>query len=75
MSPPGGASHRSGKRYDIVSCFAALTRTVVADPAPLAPGPVRGRTCAPPVPLIDDDAYVPALARLCEEHGVGWCCR
>src|SRR5260370_771915 len=27
----------AGKRYDIVSCFARLTRTVAADPSPLAP--------------------------------------
>ena len=60
----------AGKRYDIVSCFARLTTTIVADPSPLAPAQyaahVRG-----PVPLIDDPAYVPALERLCREHGVG----
>jgi carbamoyl-phosphate synthase large subunit len=60
----------AGKRYDIVSCFAALTRTIVADPSPLAPAQyaahVRGA-----VPLIDDPEYVPALERLCVEHGVG----
>ena len=43
-SAPGGAAATpavlltgAGKRYDIVSCFAHLTRTVVADPSPLAP--------------------------------------
>jgi carbamoyl-phosphate synthase large subunit len=60
----------AGKRYDIVSCFAALTRTVVVDPSPLAPAQyaahVRGA-----VPLIEDPEYVPALERLCAEHGVG----
>jgi carbamoyl-phosphate synthase large subunit len=59
-----------GKRYDIVACFAALTRTIAADPSPLAPAQyaahVRGA-----VPLIEDPGYVPALARLCEEHAVG----
>jgi carbamoyl-phosphate synthase large subunit len=60
----------AGKRYDIVSCFARLTKTIVADPAPLAPAQyaahVRGS-----VPLIDDPGYVPALVRLCQEHDVG----
>jgi len=53
-----------------VSCFARLTRTIVADPAPLAPAQVRAhiRTA---VPLIADPGYVPSLERLCEEHGVG----
>jgi carbamoyl-phosphate synthase large subunit len=60
----------AGKRYDIVSCFAALTKTIVADPAPLAPAQyaahVRGA-----VPLIDDPRYVTALRELCEMHNVG----
>ena len=59
-----------GKRYDIVSCFAALTKTIAADPSPLAPAqyaaPVRAA-----VPLIDDPDYVPALQALCAEHDVG----
>jgi carbamoyl-phosphate synthase large subunit len=60
----------AGKRYDIVSCFARLTKTVVADPSPLAPARYAAHVRAA-VPLIEDRDYVPALARLCEEHGVG----
>jgi carbamoyl-phosphate synthase large subunit len=59
-----------GKRYDIVSCFAALTTVVAVDPNPLAPAQYAAqvRASAPP---IDDPAYVGELARLCEAHGVG----
>jgi len=60
----------AGKRYDIVSCFAQLTTTIVADPAPLAPAQYAAHVHAA-VPLIDDPAYVPALERLCAQHGVG----
>jgi carbamoyl-phosphate synthase large subunit len=60
----------AGKRYDIVSCFAQLTTTIVADPAPLAPAQYAAHVRAA-VPLIDDPAYVPALERLCAQHGVG----
>jgi carbamoyl-phosphate synthase large subunit len=59
-----------GKRYDIVSCFAALTRTIAVDPSPLAPAQYAAHVRAA-VPLIDDPEYVPALQRLCAEHGVG----
>ena len=59
-----------GKRYDIVSCFAQLTTTVAADPNPLAPAQYAAQVRAS-VPLIDDPEYVPALARLCRQHGVG----
>jgi carbamoyl-phosphate synthase large subunit len=59
-----------GKRYDIVSCFAALTTTVAADPSPLAPAQYAAHV-REAVPLIADEGYVPALARLCERHGVG----
>jgi carbamoyl-phosphate synthase large subunit len=59
-----------GKRYDIVSCFAALTLTVAVDPNPLAPAQYAAHVRAA-VPRIDDDGYVPALAELCELHGVG----
>lgn len=59
-----------GKRYDIVSCFAALTNTIAADPNPLAPAQYAAHVRVK-VPLIDDPEYVPALAALCEEHGVG----
>jgi carbamoyl-phosphate synthase large subunit len=60
----------AGKRYDIVSCFARLTTTIVADPSPLAPAQYAAQVRAS-VPLIDDPGYVPALRALCEEHGVG----
>jgi carbamoyl-phosphate synthase large subunit len=60
----------AGKRYDIVSCFARLTTTIVADPSPLAPAQYAAQVRAS-VPLIDDPSYVPALQALCEEHGVG----
>ncbi len=70
MKPPAVLLTGAGKRYDIVSCFARLTRTVVADPSPLAPAQyaahVRGA-----VPLVDDPDYIPALQSLCEQHGVG----
>jgi carbamoyl-phosphate synthase large subunit len=59
-----------GKRYDIVSCFAALTKTIAADPSPLAPAQYAAHVRAA-VPRIGDPDYVPALQRLCEEHGVG----
>jgi carbamoyl-phosphate synthase large subunit len=59
-----------GKRYDIVSCFAALTRVVAVDPNPLAPARYAAQIRVS-VPPIDDPEYVPALERLCEEHGVG----
>ena len=60
----------AGKRYDIVACFAGLTRTVVADPSPLAPARHAAHVRAS-VPLIDDPDYIPALESLCEQHGVG----
>ena len=60
----------AGKRYDIVSCFARLTTTIVADPSPLAPAQYAAHVHEA-VPMIADPAYVPALERLCEEHGVG----
>ena len=59
-----------GKRYDIVSCFAQLTRTIAADPSPLAPAQYAADIRVE-VPRMDDPAYVPALAELCERHGVG----
>ncbi len=70
MSPPAIMLTGVGKRYDIVSCFAAQTLVVAVDPNPLAPAQYAAqvRTSAPP---IEDPDYVPALARLCEEHGVG----
>jgi len=59
-----------GKRYDIVSCFAALTKTVVADPSPLAPAQYAAHV-REAVPLIADPGYVDALRELCERHAVG----
>lgn len=70
MSPPAILLTGAGKRYDIVSCFARLTRTIVADPAPLAPAQYAAHERVA-VPLIADPAYVPALQELCREHGVG----
>ncbi len=70
MSPPAILLTGAGKRYDIVSCFARLTRTVVADPAPLAPAQYAADVRVS-VPLIEDPAYVPALQELCRVHGVG----
>lgn len=59
-----------GKRYDIVASFARHATTIAADPNPLAPAQyaahVRRR-----VPPIADPDYVPALAALCAEFGVG----
>jgi carbamoyl-phosphate synthase large subunit len=60
----------AGKRYDIVSCFAQLTHTVVADPAPLAPAQYAAHTRAV-VPRIDDPHYLQALRELCEQHEAG----
>ena len=70
MSPPAILLTGAGKRYDIVSCFARLTTTVVADPAPLAPAQYAAQVRAA-VPLINDPGYVPALERLCAQHDVG----
>lgn len=70
MSTPAVLLTGAGKRYDIVSCFAALTKTVVADPSPLAPAQYAGHVRAS-VPLIEDSGYVRALEQLCSEHGVG----
>jgi carbamoyl-phosphate synthase large subunit len=59
-----------GKRYDIVSCFAALTTTIAVDPNPLAPAQYAAHVRVA-VPPIADPGYVPALQELCERHGVG----
>jgi len=67
---PGVLLTGVGKRYDIVSCFAALTHTVAADPSALAPAQYAAHARAS-VPRMDDPDYVPALRRVCEEHGVG----
>ena len=70
MSAPAVLLTGVGKRYDIVACFARLTKTVVADPAPLAPAQYAAHVRAS-VPLIEDGGYVAALEELCERHGVG----
>jgi carbamoyl-phosphate synthase large subunit len=70
VSAPAILLTGAGKRYDIVACFARLTDTVVADPAPLAPARYAAHVRAA-VPLIDDPGYVPALAELCDRHRVG----
>jgi carbamoyl-phosphate synthase large subunit len=59
-----------GKRYDIVSCFARLTKTVAVDPNPLAPARYAAhvRITAPPM---QDGGYVRALEEICAEHEVG----
>jgi carbamoyl-phosphate synthase large subunit len=59
-----------GKRYDIVACFAALTKTIAADPSPLAPAQYAAHVRVA-VPRMDDPEYVPALRALCEQHSVG----
>ena len=59
-----------GKRYDIVAAFAQHATVVAADPNPLAPAQYAA-TVRTTVPLITDPGYVPALAALCSEHGVG----
>jgi carbamoyl-phosphate synthase large subunit len=59
-----------GKRYDIVSAFAAHATVVAVDPNPLAPAQYAAQVRRS-VPLIEDPAYVPALADLCAELGVG----
>jgi carbamoyl-phosphate synthase large subunit len=70
VSPPAILLTGAGKRYDIVSCFAALTRTIVADPSPLAPARYAAHEHVA-VPLIEDPEYVPALQAVCERQGVG----
>ena len=70
MSRPAVLLTGVGKRHDIVSSFAHLTKTIAADPSPLAPAQYAAQVRAA-VPLISDPGYVPALERLCAEHGVG----
>jgi carbamoyl-phosphate synthase large subunit len=70
VSRPAVLLTGAGKRYDIVACFAQLTRTIVADPSALAPARYAAHV-RESVPLIEDHGYVPALERLCERHGVG----
>ena len=60
----------TGKRYDIVASFAQHATVVACDPNPISPAQYAA-TVRTSVPLITDPDYVPALGRLCEEHGVG----
>ena len=60
----------AGQRVDIVDAFnAAGATTVAADANALAPALYRAHHHAL-VPRIEDDAYVPALRELVDEHGV-----
>ncbi len=70
MSRPAILLTGAGKRYDIVACFARLTRTIVADPAPLAPAQYAAQVRVAVPPMQDED-YVPSLEALCEQHEVG----
>ncbi len=70
MTPPAVLLTGVGKRYDIVACFARLTKTVAVDPSALAPAQYAAHVRVA-VPRIEDPAYIPALERLCEQHGVG----
>jgi carbamoyl-phosphate synthase large subunit len=76
VSAPGSAGRAAilltgvGKRYDIVSCFAQATRTLAADPNPLAPARYAAQLQVQ-VPPMRDPAYVPTLLELCAEHRVG----
>jgi carbamoyl-phosphate synthase large subunit len=70
VNPPAVLLTGAGKRFDIVSCFARLTKTIVADPSPLAPAQYAAHVRAA-VPMIDDPRYVTALRELCEQHSVG----
>jgi carbamoyl-phosphate synthase large subunit len=68
--PPAILLTGVGKRYDVVACFAALTRTVAVDPNPLAPARYAAHVRAAPPPIADE-RYVPFLRELCERHAVG----
>src|SRR4051812_49700011 len=58
-----------GKRYHIVSAFAAHAFTIACDPSPLAPARYAAHVRAAP-PRIDDPGYVPFLEELVERYGV-----
>src|SRR5205814_6333946 len=59
-----------GKRYDIVSAFAQHATVVAADLNPLAPAQYAAHHRRA-VPRIDSPDYIPVLAELCAEFGVG----
>jgi carbamoyl-phosphate synthase large subunit len=58
----------AGRRYDIVSAFAEQTTTIACDLNPLAPAQYAAQARAA-LPRNDDPGFVPAVERLCEEHG------
>lgn len=60
-----------GKRYDIVSCFSALTKTVAVDPNPLAPARYAAHARASAPPIDRGEEYIGALIDLCERYEVG----
>jgi len=71
MSRPGRAVLLTGvgKRYDIVSAFAAHALTVAADPSPLAPARYAADVALSPPPIADP-GYVPFLRDAVDRHGV-----
>jgi len=56
-----------GKRYDIVSAFAAHAFTIAVDPSPLAPARYAADVALAP-PRIDDPGYVPFLRDVVERY-------
>ena len=58
-----------GRRFDIVSSFAAHTTVLATERSPLAPAQYAAQLRAI-VPSLDDPGYVPALVELCERHDV-----
>ena len=72
---PARAAHGRGQalRHRLV-LRAALTTTVAADPAPLAPAQYAAHVRVA-VPRIDDPGYVPALARCASSTASARCCR
>jgi carbamoyl-phosphate synthase large subunit len=58
-----------GKRYDIVSAFAAHAFTIAVDPSPLAPARYAADVALVP-PRIDDPGYVPVLRDVVERYDV-----
>lgn len=71
MSGPAVMLTGVGKRYDIVSCFAALTKTIAVDPNPLAPAQYAAHVRESAPPIDSGEEYIQALAELCRRHGVG----
>ena len=63
-----------GKRYDIVSCFAALTTVVAVDPNPLAPLSTR-RSYGPARRQSQTQAMCPSWRACAPSTGSALCCR